>query len=159
MSSCDMCGKETILYKTIIEGGILEVCKNCCKHGEVLEEVKPKLEPKEEKRAQKPVMIQESETIEMLVPDYNKIIKKEREKRDLTQEKLAKALAEKESVIHNLERGHLNPSIQLAKKLEQFLGIRLITEYKEEGKKEAVKMDFKNPDMTIGDLIKIKQKK
>jgi putative transcription factor len=102
----------------------------------------------------------EEEVTEEIVDDYNIRIKRARELRLLTQEGLARAIAEKESAIHKLESGQLKPNIKLANKLEQFLNIKLTEEHKEEKKQDKKKtIDLKDDSLTIGDLIKFKEEK
>ena len=60
-------------------------------------------------------------------------------------------LNEKESFIAKLESGNLTPSLELAKKLEKYLNIKLII------KEKAEEMPVNNKSksmMTIGDLLK-----
>jgi len=66
---------------------------------------------------------------------------------------LAQALAEKESVIHQLETGKLKPSFRLAKKLAVFLNIDLI-ESVESNKNIKKDVNLKSESVTIGDLLK-----
>ena len=54
-----------------------------------------------------------------------------------------------------MEAGKLEPTLQLAKKLEQFLKVRLIIQEKVIAEK---KVDLKDANLTIGDLLSIKQK-
>ena len=76
----------------------------------------------------------------------------------LKQEDLAKEIAEKESVIHWLETGRHEPSLELARKLEKFLGIRLIDEA-EEGTGGGIISAESKGKYTLGDFIKIKKRK
>ena len=146
---CEVCGKGTELVKAVIEGTVLNVCGLCASYGKIIEERKI------ESVKTKEVRIGEGEEVlQILVDDYSEKIKKAREKKDLTQDKLAEALAEKESVIHNLEAGHLRPNDKLVKKLEQFLHIKLLTEYKLE--RDDKNLDFKDDSLTIGDILKMK---
>ena len=133
-----------------LEGSVLSVCKSCSKYGKIIEikKSKPAQEPPKK-------IIRIEEPIEVIVPDFSLKIKNARESLKLKQEELAKKISKKASVIHKLESGHLTPSISLAKKLESFLNIKLIEQYEEE-KKE---INLKDEDLTIGDLIKIKDKK
>jgi len=140
---CDLCGKNGELIKVRIENSIMNVCKGCSEFGSVLEKVK-------EKEEIKSIVKEEKEIIEIIKKNYSKIIKESREKLRLKQEELAKRINEKTSVIHKLENGDMEPNLELARKLEKFLNIKLIEEYEEEGKKIFSKEGKK---MTIGDLI------
>lgn len=147
--ACDLCGKEGKLYRVIVEGSLLNVCERCKEYGNVVE-IPEKVEKK------KPIKIDDKEeSYEIILEDYAQKIKKEREKKGLTQKKLAENLAEKESVIQKLESGQLRPSLVLARKIEQFLGVKLVDIYKEKGMKRG--LDFKDPTLTIGDVIDIKK--
>lgn len=149
--NCEVCGKETTnLLNAIVEGSVLSVCKNCSKYGNVIAVKKPKPAQEPPKK-----IITIEEPIEVIVSDFSLKIKNARESLKLKQEQLAKNLKEKTSLIHKLESGHLTPSISLAKKLENFLNIKLIEQYEEEKKQ----INIKDEDLTIGDLIKIKDKK
>ena len=148
LGDCDLCGKKTELMEAIVEGSVLKVCRGCAKFGEVVEikksvsEERPKFEPK----------IAKEEIIEEIVKDYGLKIKKARESLNFSQKELAKEIAEKESVIHNLESGRLEPSINLARKLEKFLKINLVTTQREE---KIEKVNFNSASITIGDLVKL----
>ena len=61
---------------------------------------------------------------------------------------------EKESVISKLETGHLSPTFELAKKLEDFLEIELVKEYNE---MKTLSKRPTNGNLTIGDIIEIKE--
>lgn len=150
MSNCDLCGRRnTKLVEAIVEGTMLSVCENCTKFGNVIKIEQPKVE---NKTIQK-IFIEE-EKIEIVDLDYSSKIKKARENLNLKQEELAKKIAEKASTIQKLESGHLEPSISLAKKLEKNLNIKLIIEHKE--KKEKKGINFRDENLTIGDLLKTK---
>lgn len=155
---CEMCGEEKLhLYKAIVEGSLLSVCDRCKKFGEVISIEKPKIEEtKKEKKPEKPKFIDE-EKQQIVVDDYAKKIKEARERKALTQEKLAKAIAEKESVIHKLESKQMVPSMRLAKKLEQFLRIKLIEEFNPE-KNPVKELNLKDGSLTIGDMIRLRKK-
>ncbi|MBD3354722.1 TIGR00270 family protein [Candidatus Woesearchaeota archaeon] len=150
---CDLCGAEENLYKTIIEGAELNVCRNCSKHGKVLREVRKSEPVKEKKISEKKE--EEENIMQMVSSDFSEKIRKKREIMGMEQEEFAKSISEKESVVHKLETGELKPSIKLAEKLEKKLGIKLIEEYKEEHKFKEKKETGK---MTIGDMIKLKKK-
>jgi len=147
---CDMCSDSGELYKTSIEGATLVVCQKCSKFGKVISKV------------EKPAPIRHfkqfssvEESIEIISKDYSKKIKEAREKLDFTQKELAGKLNEKESLIHQLESSHFEPSLDLAKKLENFLKISLIEEYKEDHENLHSQM---TKAFTLGDFIKKRSK-
>lgn len=151
--NCDLCGKtEERLNRTLIEGVELSVCPACSKFGKVIAPVK-RYTPKEQHR-----MAEKAESrvekIELLVEDYAEIIKKKREAVGLTQKDFALRLNEKESTIHKIETGTLEPVLSLAKKLEKILGVKLIEEHLE--KHEAFKKR-KEEGFTLGDFIRVKK--
>ena len=67
-----------------------------------------------------------------LVEDFGELVKRARIKLGLTQQDLAAQLNEKITVIKKIEAGQFRPSIQLARKLEKFLKIRLLVPVEEE---------------------------
>ncbi|MBW2977464.1 multiprotein bridging factor aMBF1 [Candidatus Woesearchaeota archaeon] len=150
---CDMCGSEERVYKTNIEGSILNVCKACSKFGTVIAPVREEIEVRREREIKEIEKEPEKEIIELVVGDFADRIRRKREELGLKQEDFAKKLNEKESVIHKLETGEFKPSLDMARKLEKVLGIKLVEEYEEEGK--ATKTE--SAELTVGDLIKIKK--
>ena len=148
--NCDLCGKiEDVLNRTLIEGVELSVCQACSRFGRVIEILrKPVL-----KETAKKFDVKE-EKIELLVEDYAVIIKRKRESMGLTQKDFASRISEKETTIHRIETGDLEPSLALAKKLEKMIGVKLIEEHHEKFE------NFKKPKeggFTLGDFIKIKK--
>lgn len=152
MPSCEMCGAEGKLFRTLVEGAEMMLCKECSRFGKVL--AAPRIIIRKEsiktKKEEKP------EIIEGIVPGYGKLIKEKREKLGLKQEELAKKINEKESLIQKMESDRFEPGIALARKLEQFLKIRLVFTRDEE---TSVGTGKKEGPVTIGDIIQIKTKK
>jgi len=151
---CDMCGSEKKLMDAIVEGVMMKVCENCAKYGEVIP-IKSGEEIASLPKLRKTQHVKDEKEFDYVLEKYAEMVKKAREKKGLKQEEVAKAIAEKESVIHNIESGHLRPSIRLAKKIGAFLGVNLIA--KEERKIEKKNVDFRDPGITIGDLLKGKK--
>jgi len=153
--NCEMCGSETTLYKTLIEGTELNVCKECAKFGKIIAPIR--VEVKETKKTEKKDIPKgpEREIIQVLIQKYGEKIKKAREQLGLKQKDFAKKINEKESLIHNIEIGRFEPNIDLARKIERFLKIKLIEQHEEV--KDRLKKT-KTDELTIGDLIKIKKK-
>ncbi|MAG45793.1 MAG: TIGR00270 family protein [Nanoarchaeota archaeon] len=155
MSSCELCGKEENLSRVKIEGSVMSVCKECSRFGKrasipFTPGKEPTLSIDEQKISNKKLQIREEEKIEVVVSDFSEILKREREKRELTQEKLAKKINEKESVIHKLESKHMEPSLKIVKKLESFFGVKLIR--KESGEVEKMEKEERRA-LTLGDLF------
>jgi putative transcription factor len=148
-----MCGKKDISVIAIVEGTELKVCADCSKFGKVVRKVyapQPiKKQPERSSITPKP-----EEKIEVIVKGFGNIIRQAREKMNLNQEDFGKKINEKTSVIHSLESEHHEPSLELAKKLEKLLKIKLI----EEQKVEDIHFSKSQSQITIGDIIKIKQK-
>ena len=150
-----MCGTEAErLFKTSLEGSELNVCGRCSKHGRVISEIKIReLKPKKTKEEIKEHSA-EKELVFMIVSDYAEKIRKGREDLGLKQEDFAKKINEKHALIHKIETGHFKPGIELARKLEKILKIRLVEQHEEMHEQPA---KGKTDVFTIGDFIKIKK--
>lgn len=144
---CDLCGKSTDLVNAVVEGSMLSVCKNCAKFGNVVEVKKPTV-------YKQVFEVQKEQVFDEIVEGYGEKIKKARTEKNLTQDDLAKKIAVKESVIRKIETEEIKPDLVTAKKLENFLKVKLIEQYREE-KKE---LNLKDKSLTIGDLLKLKGK-
>jgi uncharacterized protein (TIGR00270 family) len=154
MPQCEMCGKDSNLIDAIVEGIMLSVCSGCSKFGHVIPVRKP-IEIDRPRSLHVERQVYRQKEVQSIVSDYSLLIKKARERKDLKQETLARAIAEKESVIHKLESGSLEPTFDLAKKLEQYLGIKIIILSKETYEKQE--LDVNDGGLTIGDLMKFKK--
>lgn len=149
-----MCGRDGPVFKAEIEGTELNVCKICSKYGKV---VRPTRKPfkSRPKPAKKIERIQKEQSEELIIENYAKLIKNKRERLNLTQEKLAKKINEKESLLQKVESGHIKPSFRLAKKLQNFLKIKIIEEFKTQ--KKIIAQKANSAPLTIGDLINFKK--
>lgn len=161
--NCEICGKEILgkRYEKIVEGVKMILCEKCAFHGESY------FQPIASRKLTKPVKLKpivkpkplpiNREYLELeVVQDYYIKVKSAREKAGLTQEELAKMLKEKLSVIQKIETGKIVPDINLAKKIEHLLKIKLLTPAKKE--EQACKAAVEKPILTLGDLAKIKYK-
>ena len=152
MPSCDMCGAQGKLFRVLVEETEMHVCQQCSKFGKIL--ANPVTFVKKHVVVEKPAR---PDPVEMIVEGYSEMIKKKREELGLTQEELAKKIAERESMIQKAEAGQAEPSISLARKLEKFLAIRLVEQYEDKGGSLSTKS--KSAEFTIGDMVRIKQGK
>jgi len=142
--NCEMCGIEARTVVALIEGVELNVCSNCAQFGKVIK--KPVIKkPKKIKKA-------EQEIVLVIRENYDKIIRQKREKLGLKQKEFAKFLAERESLIQQIETGAYTPSLDLARKMEKQLGITLV----EQKRIEPQNTKASQASFTIGDVVKLK---
>ncbi len=167
MACCEMCGRNVdSVCRAVVEGSILNVCSLCSRFGAVLnapakteqrmgQEKAGSFYKQEDKYHKQPIE-EKLEEIDLIAKGYGEKIKKARERKGLTQEELAKAIAEKESVIQRVEAGQSKPTLLLAKRLQQFLCVEIIEKYGE----EKPVIDFKRAkEITIGDLWEMEKEK
>ncbi|MBI3026854.1 TIGR00270 family protein [Candidatus Woesearchaeota archaeon] len=148
--NCDLCGKVgDRLNKALIEEVELQVCLECSKFGRVIGPVKTEIPKAKVRQVENKV-----ENFELVIENFADVIKRKREAMGLTQKDFAAAIREKESTIHKLEIGTLEPSLSLAKKLEKALGVKLIEEHQE---KRDIFKGKKLEGFTLGDFIKLKE--
>ncbi|MEK6943309.1 MAG: multiprotein bridging factor aMBF1 [Nanoarchaeota archaeon] len=156
--NCDLCGKtEETLARTLVEGVEIDVCSACSKFGKVIRAVSRPSPKEQHKQVMHRHIMQEQkeEKIEMIVEDYSLIIKNKRESLGMTQKDFASRINEKESTVHKMETGHMEPPIDLARKLEKILGVKLVGQHEE--KHEQIKKG-KEGGFTLGDFIKVRKK-
>ncbi|MBS3112706.1 TIGR00270 family protein [Candidatus Woesearchaeota archaeon] len=145
---CDICGKDAKLVKILVENSKMNVCLNCSGYGAIVHI------PKKIIFKPKPVIssLIEPEYTLKIVDNYSALIKNKRESLCLKQEDLAKNLNEKWSIIQKIESNNFKPSLDLTRKLERFLKIRLIEQVQEEN----IEITKDNSVLTIGDMLKQK---
>lgn len=158
---CEICGAE-IKGKPLyirIEGSELNACSNCSRFGTPVER---RAAATASTRAAKPLAKTGKQRdvfdqmVDVIVPNYGEIIRKEREKRGWTQEELAKRILEKANVIKKIERQELMLEEEVRKKLEKVLEIKL-TQPVELG--VEIKKRSSSRELTLGDIVTIKKKK
>ncbi len=185
LATCEMCGREvpeSSIQKVFVEGTILAVCPSCAfkiaKRRHIAPQVpvipqsaQPQTSPTPSSRAR--TMHQPSthatsyssqarqrlqrlaESFEV-VPDYAERIKKAREKLGWSQRTLAEKVRERESTIKRIEAGKLKPTIDLAKRLEEVLGIKLLEPILPEDV-ESFRATKKSKYMpTLGEIVSIR---
>lgn len=147
---CELCGKDTELFTAVVEGIQLRVCAGCGRFGKVLRRAPPPAS------LAKPAPVRtEPAKIERIMDDYGQRIRAAREKQGLTQEDFAKRVMVKESLVHKMETGTFEPDIELARKLERLLHIRLV-EVREESETGTARKEDRPAGLTIGDILKLK---
>jgi len=154
MPTCDMCGKETSLIRASIEGTELNVCSNCSKHGQVLGKVRTPVVLKTKR-----VFIKPEQPEENIVSNFPDLLRNARNKQNLKREDFAKLLNEKDSLVQKWEQGVLVPRLEIAKKLERILGLKLIEKPKETDDEKPKLEQPKSEEPTLGDFVKIRKRK
>lgn len=154
---CEMCGSDAEeLFKVDVEGVKLNICKKCSRFGKVIEVVRAPVfvsaKVAERKRVETIAKPIETETIFVLVPDYPEKVKSAREHLGMKQVDLGKKINERDTLIHKVETGAIEPNIPLARKLEKFLNIKLVEEHQEDGN---LVPKSKKGEITLGDFARI----
>ncbi len=146
---CEICGRMPAVVKVSIEDSLLACCESCGSLGNKVSNVVAS----PQRPVQKRVVAQQPE--EVVVDDFSALIKAAREKKQLSQEQLALAINERSSLLHKFETGHQVPTIALARKIEKFLGIRLVELV---AAQEATTQRSDSQSLTIGDTIRIRKR-
>lgn len=160
--SCELCGSPLIGKgkKVMISGAILSVCDDCAKYGTpIYTPPKKRLNniTKSKNILQKlPKKLGKDAEYE-IVNDYSKIIKNARENMGWTIDLLAQQVHEKVSIIKKIESGKMVPSIDLAKRLERVLGVKLL-ELSIKDTSLSGSSTITDINITLGDVAEIKFK-
>jgi putative transcription factor len=166
---CPICGG--IIWgkgeRVLIEGAKITVCRGCAQHGTKLQiknqlvnratynRKEPRKKPSKTGRKYQNIL----DESEIIVSDYASRIRKARTARKLTQEQFAQKLNEKPSLLRRIEAGKVEPTIKLAKKIENVYSINLLEKNDKleinEGKSKYMK---KSQGSSLGDIAFIKKK-
>ncbi len=154
--NCELCGKVSDrLLTATIEGVVMRVCPACARFGTVA--APPPAERLDTRRKPTVQRQRKPESVETVVPGYAELLADARARRGLTQEEVAHAVNEKVSVIHQLESGHIEPSIALARKLERFYHLALVETQREDDFRTAA-TEGHAQGLTIGDVIRVRKR-
>lgn len=148
--NCEMCGTAAAneLVRAIVEGTELNLCQKCSRFGRVIARPSPARIPE---KMSPPRTAPEL----LIIPNYARVIRQKREQMGLSQKEFAQKIAEKESFIHQMETSSAEPGIELARKLEQFLKEKLITQADDEGIRLSKP---KKEELTLGDFVKVRKR-
>lgn len=141
---CEICGRNVDkLYEIYIEGARVKVCIYCFSQ----------IKKTEIKEVNKVKTKKDIEIVgEVIVEDFNKKLREYRERNNLKQIDMAKLLGIKESLYKALEEGRIKPDINLAKKIEKILKIKILEkEVLTDKEKES------NLNLRVSDVIKFEE--
>ncbi|MGC8537736.1 MAG: multiprotein bridging factor aMBF1 [Candidatus Micrarchaeia archaeon] len=151
MEECELCGNKTAnIYIVDVEGVELRVCAKCAKGKHVIS----KVDTEEHSRpGRKPIptssTIKRQEEAE-IIDDYGKVIREARERMKLPLNALAEMINEKETLLYRVENQKTLPTIELAKKLEKALGIKL---ERDASKAEDTRHGDRKESATLGEFM------
>ncbi len=146
---CELCGRAmSEVYVVSIENTDMRVCVSCSKGKKILyKEVEAK------KAQSKPAMhksVQREEEME-LVENYGTVMHKARDEMQIPLKVLAEMINEKESLLLRIENEKTKPSVELTKKLEKALHVKLT---QHESLESNARARGSSDRATIGDFIK-----
>ncbi len=167
---CEMCGKEVtvkIAKRIIFEGSQIIVCPECysrlskksvirentersTKTSITTTSIKKKVVSSE--RSINPNQLEKYEVIE----NYYLVVRSARERLGWSQEILASKVGESVSIIKRIESGKLKPSLELARRLERVLKVKLLEPVVVESPKYTQLSS--SEDLTVGDLISMRKR-
>jgi putative transcription factor len=158
---CDVCGREVRNPQLcLIEGAKLKVCPQCAKFGTKIKRESTYKKSKVSSRksyTRKTGRYSDFEEM-VIVDDFPKIIKREREKKGWTQDELGQKLKIKGSIIRKIERGR-EPTEVVRKQLENLFGINLLTVAPSEADTTYYSTPKSSKGLTLGDVVHLKKKK
>ena len=156
MAKCELCGRELwgVAYRIRLEGADLLVCPSCARGRMIVGTVNfSKPQPSRQPRSTTKLR-RKLEAEEVIVEGYGSLVRSAREKMGLTRDMLATMVGEKESIIRRIEAGQLEPTIELARRLEKVLKIKLVEEVVDYG---AGCEEAGGYDLTLGDVVEFKE--
>ena len=116
---CEICGKNDASSIALIEGAQMAVCSTCSKFGKILRSTTL------DNHKNAPSASTEEE-VEEIIENYGKLIRQKRESLKLPVGVIAERIQERESYLEKIELEHLLPSLNVARKLEKELGMKLV---------------------------------
>lgn len=131
-------------------------CDKCSNYGKIVERAVTIPRRTKDRRDKK---IEEKFEIDIefeLIPNYGKAIKEAREKSGIKQDELGRMINEPASLIHRIETERIEPSIEIAKKIQRALHIRILKPIEIDNENEELE---KRSEMTLGDVVVIRKKR
>ncbi len=155
---CEMCGARIAgrPYRAIVDGVEMILCASCYLKLVKSGRAKPAPAPEKRKPRTVPRPRVRKVTLELydIVEDYDERIVRAREAKGWTRAALAQKLRISESMLRKIEQGKMKPSIDLARKMEKLLGIKLLEPVELEEEE-----DYTAPPgtVTLGDVVIVKK--
>jgi len=143
-------------YYAEVDGVEMVLCASCYMKLVRSGRAKPIKRGQPLKRASPPRTRTASSTTEYeIVEDYDERIRSARQAKGLTAKDLALKLRISESLLRKIEQGRLKPSIDLARRIERVLGVKLVAPMEEPEAIEDRRGEGEYP--TLGDIVMIRR--
>ncbi|HLP79904.1 MAG TPA: multiprotein-bridging factor 1 family protein [Acidobacteriota bacterium] len=162
MPQCELCGADGPVSPTTVEGVSMKVCSKCARFGTGGQAAPSS----ESRRFSSPTRSRswaprEEEAAEFVLPNAGDLLKAERERRGLRQVDMSRMLNLKESILHQFESKSTVPTLDVVKKIQAGLSIKLIGKRKEASPAELMNEPRRTgpSSFTLGDMIAQKMKK
>lgn len=152
---CEICGRPVEEPMAIeVDKAVLYVCRSCAaSYGRrQVPQRQPSRGPQPRPQPRRPpAPRRELEVIE----DFGEVVRRARENIGLSREVLAAMIGVKETVLRRIEAGQLTPDLELARKLERALGVKLLVEAPAEpsGGRSA----GAEGGLTLGDVAEVRE--
>jgi uncharacterized protein (TIGR00270 family) len=151
MEDCELCGRKTDSVNVILVEDIeFRVCDRCAEGKKVIS--RPKGMKKDPHREVHNIKQDSGAQEEILVANYGEVIRKGREVMDLPLKVVAEMLNEKHSLLRRIEEQNAKPPVELRKKLEHLLNIKL-TELPKDYDEGKIASSRPTGKPTIGDFL------
>lgn len=150
-SFCEFCGAEVPGggYRGLVEGAEMVLCGRCFERLSRSGRASPLPRPRGPPRRRARRLEEELE----LVEDYHDRIRRAREGRGWSPGVLAQRLRVSEALVRKLESGRLRPTLDLARRIEALLGVRLL-EKAVYGHEEGWGSE---EGLTLGDIVVVRR--
>ncbi len=150
MVTCELCGETTTSVSlTRIAGTAMKVCSKCKNMGKDLEP------EKNQQHTFRPKFRHEDIKLEV-VNNYSSLINNAIHTRKIDVHILARSTNIRESTLTKYITNKIKPDVESARKIEKFLDIKLIEEFKNESYETKIEEDVK--PRTLGDMFEKLQK-
>jgi putative transcription factor len=165
---CPICG--SIIWgkgqTVLLEGAKITVCDSCAQHGTKIQKSQSIIQKRKFTSQGRQALPKQKNLKKDLLddweiaPDYAKKIRNKRNSLGLNQDQFAQKLNEKPSLIRRIEAGKAEPTIKLAKKIEDVYNINILK--KPDGIDTNIQKNKymkKSTGMSLGDIAFVKKKK
>jgi len=159
---CEMCGRGGNLIEADVEGVELLVCSGCSQYGSInrgkINNYNGNSGYASNDYGSKP-NTSKNEIEKKVVNDFASIIRKERDKRNMSQKDFAKFLNERHSSVAKWETGSILPEISTAQRLGKILNKNLVIDDVMSMVNQDAEISRKKSDVfTLGDFVKVRKR-